>query len=68
MKYTKKGEVVMSLKTWARKNGLMDVYEAYASECESLRELYEDHTDDLELAISQIQDSYPELFGGDEDA
>ena len=57
----------MSLKEWARKNGLMDVYEAYASECESLRELYGDHTDDLELAISQIQRDYPELFGGDEE-
>lgn len=57
----------MSLKEWARKNGLMDVYETYASECESLREFYGDHTDDCELAISQIHDSYPELFGEDDE-
>lgn len=57
----------MSLKAWAEQNGYADVYAAYEEECESLRELYEDHTDDCELAISQIQQYYPELFGGDEE-
>lgn len=55
------------LKAWAEANGLMSAYEAYVSECESIRELYEDRTDDAELAISQIQQYYPELFGGDEE-
>ena len=56
----------MKLKEWAEANGLSDVYAEYEEECESLREFYGDHTDDLELAISQLQEHYPELFG-DED-
>lgn len=56
----------MKLKEWAEQNGYADVYAAYEEECESLREFYGDHTDDLELAISQLQEHYPELFGDDD--
>jgi hypothetical protein len=57
----------MTLKEWAYANDLSSEYEQYMDQVAGLREYYEDHTDDLELAISQIQDSYPELFGGDEE-
>ncbi len=57
----------MGLKKWAEKNGLLDVYNMYHQEVEDLREYYGDRTDDLELAISQIQEHYPELFGPDDD-
>lgn len=57
----------MTLKEWAEQNAYADVYAAYREECESIREYYGDHTDDAELAISQIQEHYPELFGDEEE-
>lgn len=56
----------MTLKEWAYANDLSSEYEQYMDQVAGLREYYGDHTDDLELAISQIQDSYPELFGDGE--
>ena len=57
----------MKMKEWAEANGLEDAYAEYEARCESIREYYGDHTDDAELAISQLQDSYPELFGEEEE-
>lgn len=54
-------------KQWAYDNGLGEVYEQYVSDVADLREYYGSHTDDLELAISQLEDNYPELFDLEED-
>lgn len=56
----------MTLKEWAYANDLSSEYEQYMDQVAGLLEYYGDHTDDLELAISQMQDSYPELFGEDD--
>ena len=56
----------MKLKEWAEKNGYADVYADYVAHRDELREFYGDNTDDLELALSRLQENYPELFG-DED-
>lgn len=56
----------MKMKEWAEAHGLADVYAEYEARRESIREYYGEHTDDAELAISQLQQSYPELFGEEE--
>lgn len=61
----------MSLREWAEKNGLGDVYAEYrekrdaiADQCEA--EGYPSHGSNYELRVELLQSSYPELFGEEE--
>ncbi|MDO4632991.1 MAG: hypothetical protein Q4B01_03945 [Eubacteriales bacterium] len=54
-----------NLARWAAENGLSSLYEEYKEDVDDLKIFYGSHTDDLELAVSQLQknDYYAELFG-----
>lgn len=62
----------MTIKEWAIANGLEDLYNQYLAECEAIEEKLEEegkpgNGSDYELRVARLQESYPELFGEDEE-
>lgn len=58
----------MSLRKWAEKNGLDDIYTEYREKCNAIAEEcetegYPSHGSNYELRVELLQSSYPELFG-----
>ncbi len=62
----------MGMREWAERNGLGEVYAEYLAECEAIAEQceeegYPSHGSNYELRVSRLRESYPELFGDDEE-
>lgn len=63
-----KGGFYMTLKEWAKANGLEEVYKQYIKEVENIqeqceREGYPSNGSNYELRVASLQRYYPELFG-----
>ena len=61
----------MSLKEWAKENGLTEIYNQYMADKESIAEEceaegYPSHGSNYELRLENLQKRYPELFDVDE--
>jgi len=57
----------MSMKEWAKKNGLENLYNQYLEECDEIAEQCEmegkpSHGEDYDLRVEVLQSRYPELF------
>ncbi len=62
----------MGMKEWAERNGLGEVYAEYKADCEAIAEQceeegYPSHGSNYELRVARLRESYPELFGDDEE-
>lgn len=60
------------MRIWAKEHGLESVYDEFLVECDEIAEQceaegYPSHGSNYELRVEQLKESYPELFGGDED-
>lgn len=61
-----------AMMSWAKENGLEDLYKQYLEECDEIAEQCEEdgypaHGSNYDLRIEQLQKSYPELFAEQED-
>lgn len=61
-----------AMMTWAKENGLEDLYKQYLEECDEIAEQceeegYPSHGSNYDLRIENLQKSYPELFAEQED-
>ena len=60
------------MKEWAEKNGLGEVYDEYLAEVEAIEndceaEGYPGNGSNFELRVEELQKSYPEFFGDEEE-
>lgn len=61
-----------AMMTWAKENGLEDLYKQYLEECDEIAEQceeegYPSHGSNYDLRIENLQKSYPELFAEQEE-
>ena len=67
-----KEEKPMTMREWARQNGLEDRYNQYLEECRQIsdqcaEEGYQSHGSNYELRVADLEQDYPDLFGEDDE-
>lgn len=67
-----KEEKPMTMREWARQNGLEDRYDAYLADCDMIAEQceaegYPSHGSNYELRVADLEQDYPDLFGEDDE-
>ena len=63
---------MIMIREWAKAHNLEETYNEYSAACEEIAaeceaEGYPSHGSNYELRVEELEKSYPELFGDDED-